>query len=180
MKKHRIHIVSLLWFIIGLILFGAGLYAYLSKNSDIIRFSRILGIAMLLAGGTNFAVCHTHRHIIHGVRWLEADGLATVLLSLFPLFNNMIFPAVIPFFFGVWELFSGVIKLSDTAELKHDGMRCWTGFAFISIIELASGTMSLLKPIDIAVGFNHVIGIIFFVQSLGFMLKAVMYKELIQ
>jgi len=63
---------------------------------------------------------------------------------------------------------------------KHDGMKCWVGFAFISFIELFSGAMALLKPVELAVGFNHVIGIIFFVQSAGFFLKASMYKELIK
>jgi uncharacterized membrane protein HdeD (DUF308 family) len=59
-------------------------------------------------------------------------------------------------------------------------MNCWKGFAIISAIELLSGTMSLIEPIEIAVGFNHVIGIIFFVQSIGFMLKATMYRELVK
>jgi len=114
------------------------------------------------------------------VRWLQADAITTMLLSVFPLFNDLIFPAIIPFFFGVWELVSGILKLMDTEELKHDGIKCWKGFALISAIELLSGTMSLLKPVEIAVGFNHVIGIIFFVQSFGFILKSVMYKELIR
>jgi len=74
---------------------------------------------LLIAGSVNIGVCSFKHHIIHGVRWLEADGMVTVLLSFFPLFNDMIFPEVIPFFFGVWELVSGVFKLSDTAELKQ-------------------------------------------------------------
>ena len=68
----------------------------------------------------------------------------------------------------------------ESPMAKHDGMKCWVGFAFISFIELFSGAMALLKPVELAVGFNHVIGIIFFVQSAGFFLKASMYKELIK
>ena len=180
MKTRRLHIVPLCWLIIGFVLLGAGAYAYLSSNSHIVSFSRVLGLAMLLSGGLNILCCYKKHHEIHGVRWLEADGMTTVLFSVFPLFNDIIFPEVIPFFFGMWELVSGILKLSDTAELKHDGMKCWTGFALISFVELFSGTASLLKPVEIAVGFNHVIGIIFFVQSMGFFFKAAMYKELIK
>ncbi len=180
MNTKKLHVVPVCWFIIGIILLCAGIFAYLSSNKDIIYFSRVLGIAMLLAGCINLLVCHMKQHIIHGARWLQADAVITILLSFFPLLNDIVFPEVIPFFFGVWELFSGTLKLMDTAELKHEHMKCWRGFALISTIELVSGTMSLLKPVEIAVGFNHVIGIIFFVQSLGFMLKSFMYNELIK
>lgn len=180
MKNNKIKFAPFCWTLIALVLLGAGIFAYLSSNRDLLQFSRILGVAMLAAGVLNLVVCYIGHHTIHGVRWLEADAITTMLLSLFPLFNDMIIPEVIPFFFGVWELFSGILKLSDTAELKHDGMSCWKGFAIISAIELLSGTMSLIEPIEIAVGFNHVIGIIFFVQSIGFMLKAAMYKELVK
>jgi len=180
MSNKKFHIVSVNWLIIGIVLMGAGIFAYLSSNRNIIHFSRVLGVAMLASGVLNLTVCHLRHHIIHGVRWLQADAITTMLLSVFPLFNDLIFPAIIPFFFGVWELVSGILKLMDTEELKHDGIKCWKGFALISAIELLSGTMSLLKPVEIAVGFNHVIGIIFFVQSFGFILKSVMYKELIR
>ena len=45
MKKF--HIVSICWIAIAFVLLGAGFYAYFSSNNDIVRFSRILGIAML-------------------------------------------------------------------------------------------------------------------------------------
>ena len=180
MTTKKSKFAPLCWALIAIVLLSAGVFAYVSSNRDLLHFSRVLGVAMLVAGVLNLCVCYIGHHTIHGVRWLEADAVTTMLLSIFPLFNDMIIPEVIPFFFGVWELFSGILKLSDTAELKHDGMSCWKGFAIISAIELLSGTMSLLKPIEIAVGFNHVIGIIFIVQSLGFILKSVMYKELVK
>lgn len=179
MNKKLVPLVQLCWLLIGIIFLGAGIFAYTQPNKDIVSFSRVLGVAMLLAGGLNYFVCYKKSHLIHGVRWLEADGLCAMLLSIFPLFNDMVFPNVIPFFFGVWELFSGILKALDTQELKHEGINCWKGFAVISSIELISGTASLLKPVEIAVGFNHVIGIVFLVQSMGFFLKTIMYKELI-
>ena len=180
MKLYKRYFAPFFWWLTAFILLGAGVFAYVSNNRDIVAFSRVLGVAMFVAGVLNLCVCYAGHHTIHGVRWLEADAVTTMLLSMFPLFNDIIFPDVIPFFFGVWELFSGILKLSDTAELKHDNMKCWRGFAIISAFELVSGTMSLLKPVEIAVGFNHVIGIIFFVHSFGFALKAIMYRELVK
>ena len=62
---------------------------------------------------------------------------------------------------------------------KAEKLRCWMGFAFIGAVELLSGGMSMIKPIDDLVGINKVIAIIFFVQSAGFFLKALMAKDII-
>ena len=179
MDKKKAFLIPWAWGIIGVILMAAGIYVYMNREPDIIKIARILGVAMLIAGIINFAICYVFRHRIHGVRWLEADGLATILLSLFPLFNEMVFTEVIPFFFGVWELFSGIIKLMDTAELRHDGIKCWKSIAVISLIELVSGTISLIEPVEIAVGFHHMLGFIFMIQALGFARKVALYEELI-
>jgi len=43
---------------------------------------------------------------------------------------------------------------------------------------MISGVFSLIEPVDHAIGHNHVIAMIFFVQSIGFIFKILMYKKL--
>ena len=100
------------------------------------------------------------------------------MLSLFLLFNQMIIPTMIPFFFGVWELFSGILKFIDSRELKREGVHGWVIFFVISIIELVSGVAALLRPIEEFFGMNYIIGIILLVQCSGFVFKTVLYPKL--
>lgn len=171
--------VRALWLVIGVLLFAGGIFAIFCHEENLVSAARPLGAIMLAAGVINFSVCEGKNRKLHGSHWLMADGLVAVFLSLYPLFNQMTQPLTIPFFFGVWELVSGILKLMDSAELKSEKLRCWSGFAFIGTIELVSGGISMIKPIDDLVGINKVIAIIFFVQSAGFFLKAAMAKYII-
>lgn len=183
MKTHNKSSISrtqILWTAAGLLLFGGGLLALRSHSTNLVDIAVALGFVMMTAGIFNVIIYCRKGKEIHGSHWLFADGLATILLSLFPLFNQMILPVMIPFFFGVWELFSGVLKVIDSRELKKERIKCWQGFSVIGFIELISGAVSMVKPVDDLVGINIVVAIILFVQGCGFILKAFMYNDLIE
>ena len=92
----------------------------------------------------------------------------------------MIKPAIIPFFFGVWELFSGILKAIDSSELKEEKIEGWKWFRTIGCIEILSDVVALLKPVDDFIGMNVVVAMIFFVQSCGFLFKILIYQQIIK
>ncbi len=166
------------WLFISFLLFLGCVYETIHNHDDIFTLARPLGAIMFTAGAINLFVCYKKSYSIHGSKWLVADGLTALLLSFFPLFNQMIYPVMIPFFFGFWELFSGILKVMDSNELKLEKIKCWIGFAVIGYIELVSGTLAMIKPIDEALGVNSLIGMIFLIQSIGFLLKAIMFNNI--
>lgn len=177
-EKYKISKVQMLWIIGALNLFLAGAYILNVPDSALLEKARYLGISMFLAGAINLSICIKNEGKFHGSRWLLADGLATTLLSLFPLFNKMILPIMIPFFFSAWELFSGIVKVIDSKELFEDKIHGWQYIFLIGGIELLSGVGAMIEPLDEMVGINHVIASIFLVQSIGFITKATVYKNL--
>lgn len=168
------------WACAGIVLLVAGIYIMNVPDNKLIYVADHLGFAMLFSGFINLFIYVKKNKEIHGSHWLLADGMSTSLLSIFPLFNNMIIPVVIPFFFGIWELFSGILKFIESRELEEEGIHGWHGFMIIGMLELASGVASLLKPIEDFVGMNHVIAIILFVQSCGFLFKILIYHSLLE
>ncbi len=171
--------VQTCWVAAAVALLLAGFDVINLPDNQLLSVAEHLGIAMLFAGCTNLLVYIFNKKDIHGARWLLADGLTTALLSVFPLFNKMIIPVVIPIFFGIWELFLGVVKFIESTELKEEKIKGWQVFQFIGIFEIISGAASLLKPVDDYVGVNHVIAIIFFVQSIGYVFKMYFYHNLV-
>ena len=172
--------VQVCWAIAQVVLIISGILALHNPGDKLVSISGYLGLAMLIAGGINVVVFVKKKKILHGSQWLLADGMSAILLSIFPLFNQMILPAVIPFFFGVWELFSGVLKVIDASELREERIDGWKWFRYIGCIEIVSGVAALLKPIEDFVGMNVVVAIIFFVQSCGFFFKILIYPRLIK
>ena len=176
--KLRLKTVQILWIIAGLVLLFAGFFVINKPDSVLYNISWELGVCMLVAGIINIFIYLRNKWYLHGARWLLADGMITVLISIFPIIHDAVLPEVIPVFFGIWELSLGVLKFIESIELYDEHIKGWYLFSFIGIFEMISGVISLIEPIDHAIGHNHVIAIIFFVQSLGFLFKIFMYNRM--
>ena len=178
-KKSNLTKLRALWLVSAVLLFASGITVFNLSESNIIVFSWIPGLAMLISGCINVFIYQKNKRNIHGADWLLAEGMSTALLSLFPLFNQMIYPIMIPFFFGVWELVSGLLKAIDSKGLRNENVNGWQAFAIVSILELLSGTASMIKPVDDIINMNIIIAVILFVQSIGYVIKAVYCKNLL-
>lgn len=176
--KLKLKTVQILWIFAGLVLLFAGIFVINKPDSVLYNISWELGVCMLLAGIVNIFIYIKNKWYLHGARWLLADGMITVLLSVFPIIHDAVLPQVIPVFFGMWELSLGVLKFIEAIELYDEHIKGWYLFSFIGCFEMVSGVVSLIEPIDHAVGHNHIIAIIFFVQSLGFLFKIFMYNRM--
>lgn len=178
MTKDNVRLTQVCWISAAILLLLSGIIMLNIQESKIIRLSWIPGIAMLISGCINVFVYQKNKLHIHGADWLLAEGMSTALLALFPLFNQMIQPVMIPFFFGVWELISGLLKTIDTKGMFNEKINGWQYFLIISVLELLSGVASMIKPVDDLLGMNLVIAVIMFVQSAGFILKSIHCKNL--
>ena len=178
MTKKTFSWTRILWTFSGIVLLFSALHVVNVPDDKLLTVAPHLGMAMCFTGAVNLVVyCFKHKKI-HGCHWLLADGLSVMCLSFFPMFNTVIPPNVIPFFFGIWELASGVLKFTESTELYEENIKGWQWFAAVGLIELISGVASMVKPIDEFVGMNHVIAIIFLVQSIGYIFKIIMYPHL--
>ncbi len=178
--KNNIKAAKICWLSAAFMLFLCGIAILNISENRLIELSWIPGLAMLISGCINVFVYRKNKHHIHGADWLLAEGMSTALLALFPLFNQMIYPVMIPFFFGVWELISGLLKAIDTKGMFNEKIKGWQTFALIAALELLSGTVSMIKPVDDLLGMSLVIAVIMFVQSIGFMLNALYCEQLIK
>ncbi len=176
--KLRLKTVQILWILACLVLLFAGIFVINKPDSVLYNISWELGLCMLLTGLINIFIYIKNKWYLHGARWLLADGMITVLLSIFPIIHEAVLPQVIPVFFGIWELTLGVLKFIEAIELNDEKIKGWYLFALIGVFEMVSGAVSLIEPLDHAIGHNHVIAVIFFVQSLGVIFKIFMYNRM--
>lgn len=177
--KQRFTWVQGFWAAAGLVLFGSAILTLSKWQSDLVSISTPLGLSMLISGGINIFIYKRKNKTIHGSHWLLADGMSTALLSLFLLFNQMIYSALIPFFFGFWELFTGILKVIDGKELRLEKTKGWYWFTGIGAIEIISGIAALLKPVDDFVGMHGIVAIVLIIQSCGYLFKILIYPDLV-
>lgn len=177
--KLRWTLVQTAWAFGGIaLLFGAVLAAY-TPNEKLINITDYLGYLMIFAGLINVFVYMQNKNPLMGSHWIIADGLSTSFMALFPLINGVSHAVLIPFFFGMWELFSGIIKIVECIELQDYKIRGWRLFAAIGSVELFSGISSMIEPVDDLIGMHTVVAVIFIIQSLGFVFKIAVFRHLL-
>lgn len=161
---------EIVWTISGLILGAAAILSFASLGKRILEIVPWLGLAMLITGILNIILYMRCLKEKHSSKWLLADGMTAALLSIFPLFNQISFTAIIPFYFCVWDLFSGILRLMEATEQK--GEKGWRWFCTVGILEILAGVIALIKPVEETLKPHVIIGLVLLIQAAAFLYKA--------
>ena len=78
----------------------------------------MVGILMLASGIIKIVVFAATSSLLIGSGWLLLDGVLTVILSLFLLFNEWFTMLSLPFLFALWLLFSGISQFVSAFDFK--------------------------------------------------------------
>ena len=167
------------WLVSALGYTAAAILCFVSDKDQMVAISDWLGAAMMLNGVLNIRIYLFRREAVLGAPWLLADGMMTALLSMYLLFNQMITPEMIPFFFGCWEVFSGVLRSVDSIEQKDEKIRGWKLFCGIGLLELLSGGLAMVKPIEEYIAVNLILTFVFSVQAVAFFHRTAIYPRLL-
>lgn len=166
------HIVSrVLWVIAGLLLILAGIACLLSPGAALSGLDLLLGLAMLFSGIVDILIFAAGSPIIAGSGWLLADGILTVLLSLFLLCDQWFTALTLPFLFGMWLLFSGINAFVNSFTLRRLGVRGWGWFTAVGLVLAGAGFFSFLDPLASLVAITALVGIFLILQGIVSILR---------
>ena len=109
----------------GVLLIAAGIYCLCNQDVALLSAGLLLGIFLLLSGVAEIVVFAAASGVMLGSGWLLLDGVLTVIMSLFLLFNQWFTMLSLPFLFTLWLLFSGVSQCVSSFDLRALGVRAW-------------------------------------------------------
>ncbi len=176
--KQTITRTQIAWLIAAVLLCSSAVYTLILGSEDLVSVTFPVGVSMLLAGLINMWIYHSNRHKLRGSHWLFADGMSTAFLSIFLLFNHSVSAPVIPFFLGIWELFSGVLKIMDATGMREDHIHGRISFFAVGMLELISGIVAQLEPIKDNHHMHVTVAIILLIQCAGVVFKVFLYPQL--
>lgn len=111
--------------IAGVLLIALGVYCLCNQDIAAMTAGLMVGVVMLISGIMEIVVFATTSGLLFGSGWLLLDGMLTVILSLFLLFNQWFTMMSLPFLFTLWLLFSGVSRFVSAFDLRALGVRGW-------------------------------------------------------
>ena len=151
----------------GMLLIAVGIYCLCNQDIAAITAGLMVGIFMLVSGVIEIIVFAATSGVMFGSGWLLLDGVLTVILSLFLLFNQWFTMMSLPFLFTLWLLFSGISRFVSAFDLKAFGVRSWGWILTIGIILMVAGFICMMDPWVSVAAIGLTVGMVFLLEGVS-------------
>ena len=160
-----------LWIIAGIFLIIAEIGCMRNPGEVLYGLPFIFGVAMMFSGIVDIVIFAMGHDYIAGSGWFLADGILTVLMSLFVLDNGWFTTITISFIFGMWLIFSGITKLVNSFDLQNLGVKGWGWFTVFGILLTVIGFISFTHPFANIAAMAWMIGLFLILQGIVSVLR---------
>ena len=169
--------IGFLNIVAGVLLIIAGVYCLCNQDIAVLSAGILLGIFMLAAGIVEIVVFAQMKGMMFGSGWLLLDGVLTVVMSLFLLFNQWFTMLSLPFLFSTWLLFSGISRFVSAFDLKTLGVRSWWCCLVIGFLLLAAGFITMMDPWISMEAVGLTIGAVFLMEGISAVIYAFLSRK---
>ena len=163
----RTKTVRILNIVAGILLIAAGIYCLCNEDVAVLSAGLMLGIFMLAAGIAEILVFAGTSGVLIGSGWLLLDGVLTVIMSLFLLFNQWFTLLSLPFIFTVWLMFSGISRFVSAFDLHALGVRGWGWVLAVGILLMVAGFICMMDPWVSAAAVGVTVGLVFLLEGIS-------------
>lgn len=162
----------------GVLLIAAGVYCLCNQDIAVLSAGLLLGLFMLVSGVIEIAVFAGTSGVLIGSGWLLLDGVLTVIMSLFLLFNQWFTLLSLPFLFTIWLLFSGISRFVSAFDLRVLGVRAWGWVLAIGILLIVGGFVCMMDPWVSVVAIGVTVGLVFILEGVSAIVCACISKRI--
>ena len=169
--------VRILNIVAGILLIAAGIYCLCNEDVAVLSAGLMLGIFMLAAGIAEIVVFAGTSGVLIGSGWLLLDGVLTVIMSLFLLFNQWFTLLSLPFIFTVWLMFSGISRFVSAFDLHALGVRGWGWVLAVGILLMAAGFICMMDPWVSVAAIGVTVGLVFLLEGVSAVVYACIPRD---
>ena len=138
-----------------------------NQNIAALTAGLMVGVFMLVSGVIEIVVFAATSGVLFGSGWLLLDGILTVILSLFLLFNQWFTMMSLPLLFTVWLLFSGISRFVSAFDLRAFGVRGWGWVLAIGILLILAGFLCMMDPWVSVAAIGLTVGLVFLLEGIS-------------
>lgn len=160
----------------GILLIASGIYCLCNQDIAVLSAGVLLGVFMLISGIIEIVVFAGTSGLLIGSGWLLLDGVLTVILSLFLLFNQWFTLLSLPFLFTLWLLFSGISRFVSAFDLRALGVRAWGWVLALGILLMAGGFICMMDPWVSVTAIGVTVGLVFLLEGVSAIVCACVFE----
>ena len=169
--------IRILNIVAGTLLVVAGIYCLCNQDIAVLSAGLLLGLFMLVSGIIEIAVFAGTSGVLLGSGWLLLDGVLTVIMSMFLLFNQWFTMMSLPFLFTLWLLFSGVSRFVSAFDLRACGVRGWGWILAVGVILIAAGFVCMMDPWVSVAAIGVTVGLVFLLEGVSAVVYACIPRD---
>jgi len=159
--------MRILTIISGIILIIAGMWCFANAGATILPLAFVLGCAMIFFGASGVLTFMYNRKAHEVSGWILEETLITIILAILVLSNQLVTDATIPVFFGMWIMFTGVMRVVAAFELRLKSPKVWSFSLAFGVISIIGGVYAFLNPILLNLQMPVLVGLFFLIQGLN-------------
>ena len=161
----------------GVLLIVAGIYCLCNQDVAAMTAGVMVGVFMLVSGVIEIIVFASTSGLLFGSGWLLLDGVLTVILSLFLLFNQWFTMMSLPFLFTLWLLFSGISRFVSAFDLRAMGVRGWGWVLAVGILLMVAGFICMMDPWVSVAAIGLTVGLAFLLEGVSSIVYACIPRD---
>ena len=157
----------------GVLLVLTGLFCFANPGETFLSLAFILGMIMVassvIQGG---AYCWGRAGMQNSLKdnngWILTEAIITLILGILVLTSQIAADVAIPMVFGMWVMFSGVLRVVTATLIDRSNKR--TNFAWTlitGVLCILGGLYAFLNPIIAGLAIAVLLGIMFLLQGIS-------------
>ncbi|MBC1795764.1 HdeD family acid-resistance protein [Listeria booriae] len=151
----------------GIAMIGLGIWFVSHPLVSLLTFTISMGILLLCVGVFQIISFFTHRGPEKSSGWLLAEGILSTLLGILLLANQFQGTLTIVLVFGMWVLFSGIMRTVSSFAVKSAGEQHWGWMLALGILNIIIGFICIFNPIVSVFGIVFIMGTFFILQGIN-------------
>ena len=149
----------------GLILIVIGVIAFRHPMASLLGLALYFGIATLFSGVSMLMLSISNRNQMENWGWYMASAIIDLIFGFILLSHPGITATILPFILGFWIIFSGVIELFNSFQLKKEKVANWWTGLLGGIISIILGYFILRNPLAGVLTITYLLGFILIIAG---------------
>lgn len=161
----------------GVILILTGVFCFANPGATFLSIAFLLGCAMLLSGVSDISAYVWISRKREISNFLPAEGFMSVILGILVLSNQLLADAVIPVFFGLWIMFSGVLRIVECYSHRKSGRTELIWLLSLGAIGIGAGLYAFFNTVLFDFSAVMLVGILFVLQGINVLMVGVRISQ---
>ncbi len=155
--------------IAAIAMIAVGIMSLFNPAATLVSVAWMIAILALVSGVLTLVYYFSGAKQYTGSGWLLFEGIVDIIMGVILLFNGFFVATMLPYIFGVWIIFSGIVRIIGAFDCKKLGYGSWWLILILGIIAIGLGLCSMFDPIVGIIAITVLVGLSFIMKGIGFL-----------